>query len=80
VKVEMKPQMDHHPSHPHRRRDLIAAKCFRADSKQLTASGTLEARNIEVGSKVGGRILRVLGKKAISFSRIICSWSSTLTS
>ncbi|MCU1285850.1 MAG: putative efflux pump rane fusion protein [Acidobacteriales bacterium] len=42
---------------------LIAAKWWRADSKQLTASGTLEARNIEVGSKVGGRILRVLAQE-----------------
>jgi multidrug efflux pump subunit AcrA (membrane-fusion protein) len=28
--------------------------------KVLTASGTLEARNISIGSKVGGRITRVL--------------------
>ena len=28
--------------------------------EQLSASGTLEARNINVGSKVGGRVTRVL--------------------
>jgi HlyD family secretion protein len=39
---------------------LIAASWFRDKNKDLTASGTLEARNVEVGSKVGGRITRVL--------------------
>ena len=29
-------------------------------SKAITASGTLEARNISVGSKVGGRVMKVL--------------------
>jgi HlyD family secretion protein len=31
--------------------------------KVLTASGTLEARNISIGSKVGGRITRVLARE-----------------
>jgi HlyD family secretion protein len=39
---------------------LIAASWFRDKNKDLVASGTLEARNVEVGSKVGGRITRVL--------------------
>jgi HlyD family secretion protein len=38
---------------------LFAAKWFRGGEK-ITADGTLEARNIEVGSKVGGRITQVL--------------------
>ena len=33
---------------------------FGGSDKPLTASGTLEARNINVGSKVGGRVSRVL--------------------
>jgi HlyD family secretion protein len=39
---------------------LIAATWFRGSNKNLAASGTLEARNVEVGSKVGGRITKVL--------------------
>src|SRR5215467_5552504 len=38
-----------------------AAYAWKSRSKEsLTASGTLEARNISIGSKVGGRVSRVL--------------------
>ncbi|MFI5105813.1 MAG: biotin/lipoyl-binding protein, partial [Terriglobales bacterium] len=33
---------------------------WRSSSSAITASGTLEARNITVGSKVGGRVTKVL--------------------
>src|SRR3990167_3574040 len=36
-----------------------ASSFFKRDTA-LTASGTLEARNISVGSKVGGRVTKVL--------------------
>lgn len=39
---------------------LGAYSWFSRDGRQLVASGTLEARNIDVGSKVGGRITQVL--------------------
>ncbi|MCU1305497.1 MAG: putative efflux pump rane fusion protein, partial [Acidobacteriaceae bacterium] len=42
---------------------LIAASWFRDKNKDLIASGTLEARNVEVGSKVGGRITRVFAQE-----------------
>jgi multidrug resistance efflux pump len=38
----------------------IGARSFFRRENALTASGTLEARNITVGSKVGGRITKVL--------------------
>jgi HlyD family secretion protein len=39
---------------------LTAARAWKKGSDGLVASGTLEARNINVGSKVGGRVSRVL--------------------
>src|ERR1051325_4269492 len=42
---------------------LIGATAFAWKSRNqegLVVSGTLEARNIEVGSKIGGRVSRVL--------------------
>jgi HlyD family secretion protein len=42
---------------------LAAASCGWGKDKNLTASGTLEARNINVGSKVGGRITQVLARE-----------------
>jgi multidrug resistance efflux pump len=36
---------------------------FNHDDASLTASGTLEARNINVGSKVGGRVTKVLANE-----------------
>src|SRR5262245_20844440 len=38
----------------------IGARSFFKRDNTLTASGTLEARNVSVGSKVGGRIAQVL--------------------
>jgi multidrug resistance efflux pump len=42
---------------------LAAGSWFRGSKNELTASGTLEARNIEIGSKVGGRITQVLAQE-----------------
>jgi multidrug resistance efflux pump len=42
---------------------IAAASWFKRNGKELVASGTLEARNIEVGSKVGGRITQVLAQE-----------------
>lgn len=42
---------------------LAAVPWFIRSNKELTASGTLEARNINIGSKVGGRITRVLAQE-----------------
>jgi HlyD family secretion protein len=42
---------------------IAAASWFNRNGKKVTASGTLEARNIEIGSKVGGRITRVLAQE-----------------
>jgi multidrug resistance efflux pump len=41
---------------------LWASKWFRRGEK-ISADGTLEARNIEIGSKVGGRITQVLAQE-----------------
>jgi multidrug resistance efflux pump len=38
----------------------LGARSFFARDSALTASGTLEARNVSVGSKVGGRVTQVL--------------------
>jgi HlyD family secretion protein len=42
---------------------VTATSCGWRKEKQLSASGTLEARNINVGSKVGGRITQVLARE-----------------
>jgi len=72
--------MDHHPSL------LIAGGSSSPQSGSApTASNsllpaTLEARNIEVGSKVGGRILRVLAQEGDLVQPNQLLVSSTLTS
>src|SRR5260370_27404517 len=38
----------------------LGARSFFKRDNSLTASGTLEARNVSVGSKIGGRITPVL--------------------
>ena len=38
----------------------LGARSFFSRDNSLTASGTLEARNVSVGSKVGGRVTQVL--------------------
>lgn len=40
-----------------------ASKWFGRDKDRMTASGALEARNINIGSKVGGRVLQVLASE-----------------
>src|SRR5262245_54887501 len=42
---------------------IAAASWFKRSGKGFTGAGTLEARNIEVGSKVGGRITQVLAQE-----------------
>src|SRR5262249_54239984 len=42
---------------------LAAHSWLHGDNAPLTASGTLEARNIDVGSKVGGRVTRGLASE-----------------
>src|SRR5437870_4381526 len=37
----------------------FASGLFRRGDKNISASGTLEARNINVGSKVGGRVTKI---------------------
>src|SRR6185312_3071114 len=46
--------------------------------KMLTASGTLEARNISIGSKVGGRITRVLVREGdrVEANQLLVSFDS----
>ena len=56
-----------------------AAKFWRRGGDALTASGTLEARNISVGSKVGGRVSKVLVQEGdkVQPNQVLVSLSHT---